>query len=199
MPAPAQAQAEMRAPEPIDAPRLDATTTGEHAEHRAFEPADDAWPPAAGHDSSMDDAPGGDSAVDELRLAREELADALRRAGVDPEGGADDRPLQLEPQLPRPALFDDRAEPTSGGDDTAAYDALAELADLAGEEGEQPLWRDDHPAEDDPFLAELRRAVVDTEPLGPREHHAASPDPHAEDDDEDAASGGFFRRGKRKG
>ena len=43
---------------------------------------------------------------------------------------------------------------------------------------------------DDPFLAELRRAVTDPEPLGPRDHEPlAAPF----DDTQDDASGGRFR------
>jgi cell division initiation protein len=133
-----------------------------------------------------DDADDEQSSIDELRLAREELADALRRAGVQPEAAAADEPLQLEPQRPRPALFDDRA-----GDTTGTFDVLAEEDD----EGEEPRWREDE-EEDDPFLAELRRAVIDTEPLGPRAH----------DDDQESLAvehgddgGGFFRRSRRRG
>lgn len=54
------------------------------------------------------------------------------------------------------------AMPGPGGDDTAADGTRAE--------------------EDDPFLAELRRAVTDDQPLGPRDHVPGAP---AEDDDDD--------------
>jgi cell division initiation protein len=208
------APVEMRVPEPIAAePVLDEPVV----EEPVAEPEPAPMAPAPATDLST-------SAVDELRLAREELADALRRAGVetdDDEDGDDEatddavapepepepepEPLQLEPQLPRPALFDDRA-----GDATGAYDviteppasepALAQPAPAAPEADEDPPhWRDEHEDEDDPFLAELRRAVVDTEPLGPREHaHEPSPVEHGGDDD-DLSSGGFFRRGRRRG
>lgn len=52
----------------------------------------------------------------------------------------------------------------------------------------------DDDADGDPFLAELRRAVQDDGPLGPREDDAEDPlnDLYASDDD----SNGFFRRNK---
>ena len=101
------------------------------------------------------------SSVDELRDAREELADALRQAGVEP-------------------LPIDEAPPS------APADADDDEADVR--------WRDaEH--EDDPFLAELRRAVVDDEPLGPRDHEPAPPPRR---DEAEADSGGFFRRGRRR-
>lgn len=147
------------------------------------------------------------SAVDELRLARAELSDALRRAGVEPEEAIDepDRafaplsaaspedlddepPLLLQPV--RPALFDD------GADATGSYDVLGEEPPVVAEpepEAEDVQWKDDE--DDDPFLAELRRAVIDTEPLGPRDHQA--PIEHDLHDDTES-SGGFFRRGRRR-
>ena len=151
---------------------------------------------------SADDA---DSGVDELRLAREELADALRRAGVEPDEArrADDGgvasaavpPLQLEPQLPRSPGFDEPA-----GEPTGAFDI--ERDEPAPAPADEPEWGGSEPVgedvDDDPFLAELRRAVVDTEPLGPRD---SEPPRRAVDhlDDDDPDAGGFFRRGRRRG
>ena len=145
------------------------------------------------------------SAVDDLRLAREELADALRRAGVETEDerveraepissgrpAEGDAPLQVAPQLPRPAPHDDGV-----GEPTGAFDVLAdEPVATAEEEADEPRWRDED--DDDPFLAELRRAVVDTEPLGPRDaDHEQAPGGY---DDDDLSAGGFFRRGRRRG
>lgn len=161
--------------------------------------------------SLVDDAPesaAAASAVDELRLAREELADALRRAGVESVGEGEDsdavddelEPLQVEPQPPRPPLFDD-----DGAEPTGTDDALAD--EPADREPDEPRWRgedgadeeDEEDVEDDPFLAELRRAVVDTEPLGPRDPQPAVPGAYVDDEDGDSASGGFFRRGRRRG
>lgn len=132
-PAPAPAPAdELRAPEIVEPGLVDAA--------REPEPESD---PAT-------------SAVDELRLARAELSDALRRAGVEAQDAIDEEP-------------EDELEP------------------------EDVLWKDDE--NDDPFLAELRRAVVDTEPLGPRDHQ-----PPIVHDLRDNAElpGGFFRRGRRR-
>jgi DivIVA domain-containing protein len=69
--------------------------------------------------------PDGAPTADEVQHAREELVDALRRAGVEP---VEDAPANT-------IVFDDADE----------------------DEG------------DDPFLAELRRAVTDDAPLGPRD------------------------------
>ena len=117
-------------------------------------------------------------ADDELAEARAELAAALERAGVEP--GA--------------RVFDD----AEGGDPTEHFDVLAEeVQESEGvEEAEQPAWRDEH--DDDPFLAELRKAVVDTGPLGPRDDDPA-PAAATHDDDEGVSPGGFFRRGRRRG
>jgi hypothetical protein len=162
-----------------------------------------------------DEIDAAGSAVDDLRQAREELADALRRAGVEAEAGesppapvdvppavaptavADEEPpLLVKPAQPRPALFDDRA-----GDRTGTYDVLGDAAEDEPVDDDlsvpTPQWRDDE--DDDPFLAELRRAVVDTEPLGPRDHHHASQGAVDDDDGDDASSAGFFRRGKKRG
>ena len=120
-------------------------------------------------------------AADDLADARAELAAALERAGVDTEDG--------------PTVFDDAA------DDTGQFDVLADDDGDADDDPEQPAWRDEH--DDDPFLAELRKAVVDTGPLGPRDDDPAplgSKDPDVDGDDDDGvSSGGFFRRGRRRG
>lgn len=119
---------------------------------------------------------------EELRLARLELSDALQRAGVESEPVAEEPPM-------RPALFDDGAELTG------QYDVLDDVeagdAPEPDEDADEVRWKDD----DDPFLAELRRAVVDTEPLGPRDHQA--PLVHDLGDDSEP-SGRFFRRGRRR-
>jgi cell division initiation protein len=122
-------------------------------------------------------------AADDLADARAELAAALERAGV----GTDDAPT----------VFDDAA------DDTGQFDVLADVdVDDDDDDAEQPAWRDEH--DDDPFLAELRKAVVDTGPLGPRDDDPSPvgttrPDADGDDDDDGLSSGGFFRRGRRRG
>jgi cell division initiation protein len=200
------AQPELRAAETIEAPPAEPEIEPEPVADVEAEPESETAeePAPVATDLST-------SAVDELRLAREELADALRRAGVetedvDPEDvltpAPEPEPLQLEPQLPRPPLYDDRA-----GEPTGTYDVLAEEPFVEPEpepapapESDEgaPRWKDEAEDDDDPFLAELRRAVVDTEPLGPRDHaHDASPVDLGDDDD--LSSGGFFRRGRRRG
>ena len=180
-PPPPVAEVELRAAETIDAPPI-------VDEPFVPEPEEDSFASILEPDAE----PVSDSsAVDELRLAREELADALRRAGVEPAG--DDEDADEPARAPRPLLFDD-----DGGDATGAYDVLADEQSAPEPEADEPRWRDEA-EDDDPFLAELRRAVVDTEPLGPRddEHRPASA-PYEEQDDDDADAGGFFRRGRRR-
>jgi cell division initiation protein len=179
VPSAPQAPVEMRAPAFLDAPVVEEEPVHE-------EPPEDDWQPVLAEPEPVA------SSVDELRQAREELADALRRAGVDPDDqdARDDAP----PVLAKPSLYDDGAV----GEGTGAYDALAEPPDAS--EVDEPQWREDAPepaaehVDDDPFLAELRRAVIDTEPLGPRDHDDA-PRPITLEDD--AGSGGFLRRRRR--
>ena len=126
------------------------------------------------------DDDGDDDAVDDLAAARAELAAALDRAGVETDDG--------------PTVFDDAV------DDTGQLDVLGgDATDGDDDEPEQPAWRDEH--DDDPFLAELRKAVVDTGPLGPRDDDPpplVGNDFAAEGDDDAVSSGGFFRRGRRR-
>jgi hypothetical protein len=103
-----------------------------------------------------------------------------------------------------PRLYDAADEsgelevPLQAAEATGMYDVLAE-----DEEGADLEWREQEPEpvpssddEDDPFLAELRRAVTDTEPLGPRD---VDPVPQRDDDDDDDAmpSGRFRLRRSR--
>jgi hypothetical protein len=121
---------------------------------------------------------------DELRSAREGLEEAMRRAGLEELIAEDDDP-------PSAALFDDRA-----GDITGEFDSLAEATTPPppdDEDAQQPMWREE--PDDDPFLAELRRAVGDTEPLGPRDPHDAPTGMDLGADDDPA--GGFLRRRRR--
>jgi cell division initiation protein len=137
----------------------------------------------------VDDEPSAASSpVHDLRQAREDLADALRRAGVEPlpMSGEVDHDDDEALSVAARTFFDDEA-----GDATGTYDSLAGEAEPG-----DPVWREEAADEDDdPFLAELRRAVVDTEPLGPRDHVA--PPPRVDDDDDDESSGGFLRRRRR--
>jgi len=108
----------------------------------------------------------------------------------------------------------DQGDPTDP-DATGLFDALAD-ADPQGEAREYDArdrfaatsWEDhgDHGVEggalataaaQDPFMAELRRAVTDDEPLGPRDHReAGGVDADGEGDDDRSSS--VFRRRKRR-
>jgi DivIVA domain-containing protein len=149
---------------------------------------------------------------EELAQAREDLVDALREAGIDHLAPtADVAPGEPEPEFVDPAspavaapvLYD--ADDESGeldlrqGDATQAFDVAASLEgddsllwaepDATGEV-EAVVAAPEEPVEDDPFLAELRRAVTDEAPLGPRDdddrHTAFSPE-------EDSVPSGRFR------
>ena len=88
----------------------------------------------------------------------------------------------------RPSLFDDAADEPSPEPPWRAAQPATAAVDLAELEA--------HALEDDPFLAELRRAVSDTEPLGPRDHELPGSMHHHDEDDDRS---GFFRRGRRRG
>lgn len=118
---------------------------------------------------------------DEVAQAREDLVDALRRAGV--EALLEDQPPDRPEAVLDPA---DRADELRIGEPTGAYVAAGD-----DDDGEEAVaWADEVPSDDDPFLAELRRAVTDTEPLGPRDHEPA---PASFDESEADTSGGRFR------
>ena len=124
----------------------------------------------------------------EVAQARDDLVEALRRAGVD---------ALLDDDAARPVSTADGEDADEGafGEATGVYDALGDL-DEDEDDGGSIEWADETPADDDPFLAELRRAVTDTEPLGPRDHE---PEADAFDDSSGDASGsrGFrLRRGR---
>jgi DivIVA domain-containing protein len=176
-------------------------------------------PAAAAYDPPAPRAP----TEEEVAQAREDLVEALRRAGVDdllavgsaqpepepepepvaePEPAVEDPTAEAEdaPELtwapepepveeapPAPQLYDAADESgeialPASGDATSLYDVLADEEDdevVAGE------WEPYEPAaagsgEDDPFLAELRRAVTDDEPLGPRDTELFGSEPDEE-------------------
>jgi cell division initiation protein len=148
----------------------------------AVEPRDE--PPSAAPAPQPMAAPSPEptAADDEndLRAAHDGLAEAMRRAGLEEliaeEGG-------------------DQTELFDNGEDTGSFGALTDLGE--DDEPPVPVWREEPSAatEDDPFLAELRRAVVDTEPLGPRD--PVQQIPGMDGDADDDASGGFLRRRRR--
>jgi cell division initiation protein len=164
------------APEPVAAPAAAAVDIegGADVEVDGPDEHDELVEPEEPFVVDVDDA---SAASGDLADARADLEAALERAGVD-DG---------------PSVFDDAA------DDTGQFDLLADGDDETGDEPAQPAWRDEH--DDDPFLAELRKAVVDDGPLGPRDddpssaHHVHD---DADGDDDGLSSGGFFRRGRRR-
>lgn len=153
---------------------------------------------------------------EEVAQAREDLVEALRRAGVEELLGDDVRPEELSPWSPDPApapepvtaagpqLYDaadesgEIAVPLPATESTGMYDVLAENDEA---EADSVEWREEAPEpasvddDEDPFLAELRRAVTDTEPLGPRD--VDHPPVRDEDHDGELPSARFrLRRGR---
>lgn len=179
---------------------------------------------------------------EEVAKAREDLVEALRRAGVEDllgevspeeltpwqaeaagsEPGAEATEPTPEPEADAPAAEDEVAvEPEDGdetndgprlydaddesgeidvplpvADPTGMYDALADGDD---EDDDEIEWREPEPPpvaeatvhdDDDPFLAELRRAVTDTEPLGPRDEADLV---DVDDEHDEAVPSGRFR------
>ena len=132
---------------------------------------------------------------EEVAQAREDLVDALRRAGVDaqfPDVPAAPPPdpeglIGFEPEgRSGPYDVSDESGELRVSEPTGVYDLDAD------EDDEEPLaWGAESAQEDDdPFLAELRRAVTDTEPLGPRDEN----EPLASfGETEDDTPGGRFR------
>jgi cell division initiation protein len=111
-------------------------------------------------------------------------------------------PLEAEPrERPRPdelhATAGEPAEPggdpgASAGEDTGPHPVVVAPDPDPGEPtGLFDALADDDGGTDDPFLAELRRAVTDTEPLGPRESRT---DWDRDDEDDDRSPGRFRRR-----
>ncbi len=104
-------------------------------------------------------------------------------------------------EVPAVSTDDGRGDVEDDEDDLIDLDREGDLDEVAARlrewrsSGRSSAWReddDDHlPGIDDPYLAELREAVRDTAPLGPREH-----DDRDADDDEhaDKPRSGIFRR-----
>ena len=123
--------------------------------------------------------------TDDLAAARAELERAL-------EGMPEPEPeVEREPGR---QIFDVLAEDDAVGEGTGQFDVLA-----ADDDDDLALhWRDDrpHPSDDtesDPFLAELRKAITDDDPLGPRDDN----DPFVDEHGSEPAGSGWFRRRPR--
>ncbi|MGD9798632.1 MAG: hypothetical protein AB7V15_11025, partial [Acidimicrobiia bacterium] len=170
-------------------------------EGRVVDPATD--------DSEIDDPAGDDSgpmsldpgrADPVLARARADLADALREAGVLLEPGPNGPVVVGEEASPPAARAGDVSADDTGdaGGSAAGFDREGDVVDRApAADPVQQEWRSvaiPDESEDDPFLAELRRAVTDTEPLGPREH-----DPTQEHRAFDEPESGRFRLRRNRG
>lgn len=120
------------------------------------------------------------------------------------EGDLPDPPDVVDIELPEQhdgaaQMAEDDTVGDDRGDATGVFDALADPDD-DGRYGEEDGALATAAA-DDPFLAELRRAVTDDEPLGPREHTVygtGDGDDEGEDSDADVSSSSVFRRRKRR-
>lgn len=134
---------------------------------------------------AAEEADDHDSGDDDLAAARAELERALEgMPEPEPESAAE----------PGRQIFDVLAEEQSGGEGTGQFDVLA-----TDDEDDLDLhWRDErpHPSDDtesDPFLAELRKAITDDDPLGPRDDD----DPFVAEHGSEPAGSGWFRRRPR--
>lgn len=133
--------------------------------------------------------------ADHLDRERERLriyfADQLRRLDEGEPGVVPPPEMQADPTPSRPpagdgdavawgaagnAVDDVPAEPAADDPGTDAQSSPAEGAMVSQEE--PPESPEGSSGDDDPFLAELRRAVTDDEPLGPRDH---DPEPAADE------------------
>jgi DivIVA domain-containing protein len=120
-----------------------------------------------------------DVAALETHLARERerlriyFTDQLRRVDEGEPGLAPSPEMEADvaPE-PAPAIDDAVVEPAAEADADANLDV--------GVEGD--VTTDDAAGDEDPFLAELRRAVNDDEPLGPRDHVAPATEGEGDDD-----------------
>lgn len=137
----------------------------------------------------------------ERTRVKEALTEVLRRLDAHASRAGDappDTPITVPPPREIPEAPDPAevapAEPAAQLDDPAPEAAAGDEAD-PGDEQPEVL-----PSEDDPFLAELRLAATDTEPLGPRDDEAgpafAAPDPFFDQDGEEHRFGSRLRRRK---
>ena len=125
------------------------------------------------------------------------FTDQLRRVD-EGEPGIADAP-EMEAELPdEPAAEAAAPRPT-----TTAEDAMDVVADVPGGAAADADVDADPREDDDPFLAELRRAVNDEAPLGPRDHVTSGDEAGGDDDafdlfargdDDNGRFGSRFRR-----
>lgn len=136
----------------------------------------------------------------ERTRVKEALAEVLRRLDAHASRASDappDTPVTIPPprEVPEPP-----AEPATV--DEATDDAVveAEAPEASSDDDQLPDQPDALDGDDDPFLAELRLAATDTEPLGPRDDDPgtafSAPDPFFDQDGEEHRFGSRLRRRK---
>lgn len=143
---------------------------GQHEWHDIAPQAEEASDAVVEESKPAEEATAADDEPLPSPTAWETPSEWAQPAESTPSESSDDQPSQPEPSV------DDWQDETAVASESNASD------DNADED------------ESDPFLAELRRAVQDDGPLGPREDDADDPlnDLYSSDDD----SNGFFRRNK---
>jgi cell division septum initiation protein DivIVA len=127
---------------------------------------------------------------EEVAQAREDLVEALRRAGVDELLAAAQETIPAGPEAALEPDVDVDLEVEVEVEAPRLYDAADESGELALDAPEAVTWNEPVTDDDDPFLAELRRAVTDTEPLGPRDDDDLA---SMFSSDEEAVPSGRFR------
>jgi DivIVA domain-containing protein len=200
-PAGLRAQPQPCDPERAAAPGGDVATPETAAAEQALAGAEEAHEPQLQAEAGAVAPADARGAAPDLAVAREELERALADAdpGGDPgQGAAQGR------QIFDVLADDDDASGGSdaAGEDTGVFDVVTDdEEDASGPAGggDELQWRDEPEADqagadDDPFLTELRKAITDDDPLGPRDH---DPQLHAGDDDAEPAGSGWFRRRQR--
>lgn len=106
--------------------------------------------------------------------------DQLRRVEAGEPGLQAAPPMQATDAPPAPAPHDQDAE--ADGPTPRAVDGEPADEAGAGDAATDESSGSDAPGDDDPFLAELRRAVSDDKPLGPREDEPPGDGPDQDDD-----------------
>jgi len=135
----------------------------------------------------------------ERTRVREALTEVMRRLDAH-ASRAGDAPPDTAVRIPPPREVPEPAptEAVSGAAEVSESVEVAEPGEVAEspEDGEPEVVHD----HDDPFLAELRLAATDTEPLGPRDEDAdrafATPDPFFDQDGDEHRFGSRLRRRK---
>ncbi len=120
------------------------------------------------------------------QLRRVDQGDPSIAPAPEPEGPPDPEPVVVGDDGLDPAAVDEFSAGAADGPrvyDDDAHDDSVDAGDAA-DHVDDPHTVDDGHTDDDAFLAELRRAVTDDEPLGPRDHEPTTSG-GADDTDDD--------------